>query len=65
MLVLFGSFILSEIVLYYRETGALCAMKEVELLHDDPKSAECIKQLEQVISGIYNSQQLIEEICVT
>ena len=32
-----------------RETGALCAMKEVQLLPDDPKSAECIKQLEQVI----------------
>ncbi|PRQ21118.1 putative mitogen-activated protein kinase kinase kinase [Rosa chinensis] len=28
-----------------RETGALCAMKEVELLPDDSKSAECIKQL--------------------
>lgn len=24
-------------------------MKEVELLPDDPKAAECIKQLEQVI----------------
>ncbi|XP_020221328.1 mitogen-activated protein kinase kinase kinase 5 isoform X2 [Cajanus cajan] len=32
-----------------RETGALCAMKEVELLPDDPKCAECIKQLEQEI----------------
>ncbi|XP_050368252.1 mitogen-activated protein kinase kinase kinase 5 [Argentina anserina] len=32
-----------------RETGALCAMKEVELLPDDPKSAECIKQLQQEI----------------
>ena len=32
-----------------RETGALCAMKEVEMFPDDPKSAECIKQLEQVI----------------
>ncbi|CAL0312793.1 unnamed protein product [Lupinus luteus] len=32
-----------------RETGALCAMKEVELYPDDPKSAECIKQLEQEI----------------
>ncbi|KAA8531737.1 hypothetical protein F0562_006546 [Nyssa sinensis] len=31
------------------ETGALCAMKEVELYPDDPKSAECIKQLEQEI----------------
>lgn len=32
----------------YRETGALCAMKEVELVPDDPKSTECIRQLEQV-----------------
>ncbi|MCD7469125.1 hypothetical protein HAX54_007942 [Datura stramonium] len=32
-----------------RETGALCAMKEVDLTPDDPKSAECIKQLEQEI----------------
>ncbi|XP_024976562.1 mitogen-activated protein kinase kinase kinase 5 [Cynara cardunculus var. scolymus] len=32
-----------------RETGALCAMKEVQLLPDDPKAAECIKQLEQEI----------------
>ncbi|KAF4380759.1 hypothetical protein F8388_017113 [Cannabis sativa] len=32
-----------------RETGALCAMKEVELFPDDPKSAESIKQLEQEI----------------
>ncbi|KAK9165275.1 hypothetical protein Scep_000466 [Stephania cephalantha] len=31
------------------ETGALCAMKEVNLIPDDPKSAECIKQLEQEI----------------
>lgn len=36
-----------------RETGALCAMKEVQLLPDDPKSAECIKQLEQVLSSSY------------
>ncbi|XP_059653741.1 mitogen-activated protein kinase kinase kinase 5-like [Cornus florida] len=32
-----------------RETGALCAMKEVEILQDDPKSAECITQLQQEI----------------
>ncbi|KAL4291073.1 hypothetical protein GQ457_14G003670 [Hibiscus cannabinus] len=32
-----------------RRTGALCAMKEVEIFPDDPKSAECIKQLEQEI----------------
>ncbi|KAG5040123.1 hypothetical protein JHK85_012599 [Glycine max] len=36
-----------------RETGALCAMKEVELFPDDPKSAECIKQLEQVEDRFY------------
>ncbi|CAA6653439.1 unnamed protein product [Spirodela intermedia] len=32
-----------------RHTGALCAMKEVNLIPDDYKSAECIKQLEQEI----------------
>ncbi|KDP38401.1 hypothetical protein JCGZ_04326 [Jatropha curcas] len=32
-----------------RETGALCAMKEVDIIPDDSKSAECIKQLEQEI----------------
>ncbi|KAJ6335160.1 hypothetical protein OIU78_011908 [Salix suchowensis] len=32
-----------------RETGALCAMKEVNIIPEDPKSAECIKQLEQEI----------------
>ncbi|CAK7347605.1 unnamed protein product [Dovyalis caffra] len=32
-----------------RVTGALCAMKEVNIVPDDPKSAECIKQLEQEI----------------
>ncbi|XP_065630905.1 RPW8-like protein 1 [Quercus suber] len=32
-----------------RETGALCAMKEIELFPDEPKSAECIKQLQQEI----------------
>ncbi|PSR99735.1 Mitogen-activated protein kinase kinase kinase [Actinidia chinensis var. chinensis] len=31
------------------ETGALCAMKEVDIIGDDPKSAECIRQLEQEI----------------
>ncbi|XP_022961725.1 mitogen-activated protein kinase kinase kinase 5-like [Cucurbita moschata] len=31
------------------ETGALCAMKEVDLIPDDPKCAESIKQLEQEI----------------
>lgn len=32
-----------------RETGASCAMKEVDLFPDDPKSADSIKQLEQVL----------------
>ncbi|XP_068313206.1 mitogen-activated protein kinase kinase kinase 5-like [Pyrus communis] len=32
-----------------RETGALCAMKEVDVIPDDPKAAECIRQLEQEI----------------
>ncbi|XP_050272971.1 uncharacterized protein LOC126716067 [Quercus robur] len=32
-----------------RETGALCAMKEVDLIPDDPKSAECLRQSEQEI----------------
>ncbi|KAK7367509.1 hypothetical protein VNO80_09521 [Phaseolus coccineus] len=32
-----------------RKTGALCAMKEAEVFSDDPKSAECIRQLEQEI----------------
>ncbi|CAA2978100.1 mitogen-activated kinase kinase kinase 5-like isoform X2 [Olea europaea subsp. europaea] len=37
-----------------RETGALCAMKEVEILPDDPKSAECMRQLEQEIKVLSN-----------
>ncbi|CAL1396163.1 unnamed protein product [Linum trigynum] len=32
-----------------RDTGALCAIKEVDIIPDDPKSAECVKQLEQEI----------------
>ncbi|KAJ0980295.1 hypothetical protein J5N97_008550 [Dioscorea zingiberensis] len=32
-----------------RQTGALCAMKEVNIIPDDSKSAECLKQLEQEI----------------
>ena len=38
------------IILSNRETGASCAMKEVSLIPDDPKSAECMKQLDQVLS---------------
>ena len=32
-----------------KETGALCAMKEVDIVPDDPISVECIKQSEQEI----------------
>ncbi|KAF0926087.1 hypothetical protein E2562_021801 [Oryza meyeriana var. granulata] len=32
-----------------RQTGALCAMKEVNIIPDDAKSVECLKQLEQEI----------------
>ncbi|XP_051124023.1 mitogen-activated protein kinase kinase kinase 5-like [Andrographis paniculata] len=31
----------------HRETGATCAVKEVEVVPDDPKCAESVKQLEQ------------------
>ncbi|KAG4973251.1 hypothetical protein JHK85_030813 [Glycine max] len=39
-----------------RKTGALCAMKEAEIFSDDPKSAECIKQLEQEIKVLSHLQ---------
>ncbi|CAA6657785.1 unnamed protein product [Spirodela intermedia] len=39
----------SDWVFINRHTGASCAMKEVNLVPDDPKSAESIKQLEQEI----------------
>ncbi|XP_022879928.1 mitogen-activated protein kinase kinase kinase 5-like isoform X2 [Olea europaea var. sylvestris] len=39
----------SVYVATHRETGATCAMKEVEMVPDDPKCAECMKQLEQVL----------------
>ncbi|XP_076939908.1 mitogen-activated protein kinase kinase kinase 5-like [Bidens hawaiensis] len=32
-----------------RETGSLCAMKVVDIIPDDPKSSECLRQLEQEI----------------
>ncbi|KAG9133376.1 hypothetical protein Leryth_021688, partial [Lithospermum erythrorhizon] len=37
-----------------RETGALCAMKVVEMLPNDSNLAECIKQLEQEIKVLSN-----------
>lgn len=37
------------VVSSYSEDGAMCAMKEVDVIPFDSKSAECIKQLEQVI----------------
>uniref|UniRef100_A0A2P2LPC1 mitogen-activated protein kinase kinase kinase n=1 Tax=Rhizophora mucronata TaxID=61149 RepID=A0A2P2LPC1_RHIMU len=37
-----------------RETGALCAMKEVCVVPDDPQAAECIRQLEQEIRVLRN-----------
>jgi hypothetical protein len=33
-----------------RNTGALCAMKEVNIIPDDAKSVESLKQLEQVVT---------------
>ncbi|KAL9245769.1 hypothetical protein vseg_019383 [Gypsophila vaccaria] len=39
-----------------RETGALCAMKEVELCADDPKALECMRQLEQEIKVLSHLQ---------
>ncbi|KAK6940368.1 Protein kinase domain [Dillenia turbinata] len=42
-----------------RETGALCAMKEVELSPDDSKSAECIKQPEQLFFFLRSSVRLV------
>ncbi|XP_016472092.1 mitogen-activated protein kinase kinase kinase 5 isoform X1 [Nicotiana tabacum] len=58
-----------------RETGALCAMKEVDLNPDDPKSAECIKQLEQEIRVLrqlkhpnivqyYGSETMEDTFCI-
>eukprot|EP00262_Sarcandra_glabra_P018011 TRINITY_DN6348_c0_g1_i2.p1 TRINITY_DN6348_c0_g1~~TRINITY_DN6348_c0_g1_i2.p1 ORF type:complete len:484 (-),score=89.09 TRINITY_DN6348_c0_g1_i2:750-2048(-) len=41
-----------------RQTGALCAMKEVYLIPDDPKSAESMKQLEQEIKVLSQLKHL-------
>ncbi|XP_072955684.1 mitogen-activated protein kinase kinase kinase 5-like isoform X1 [Typha angustifolia] len=45
-----------------RHTGALCAMKEVNIIPDDPKSAECIKQLEQEIKFLsqFKHQNIVQ-----
>ncbi|KAI3758987.1 hypothetical protein L6452_06560 [Arctium lappa] len=37
-----------------RETGRLCALKEVDVIPDDTKSSECIRQLEQEIKVLRN-----------
>ncbi|XP_076918486.1 mitogen-activated protein kinase kinase kinase 5-like isoform X2 [Bidens hawaiensis] len=37
-----------------RETGSLCAMKVVDIIPDDPKSSECLRQLEQEIKVLQN-----------
>jgi hypothetical protein len=37
-----------EIGKYFRHTGALCAMKEVNIIPEDAKSIESLKQLQQV-----------------
>nr|XP_043616852.1 mitogen-activated protein kinase kinase kinase 5-like isoform X2 [Erigeron canadensis] len=37
-----------------RETGSLCALKEVDVICDDPKSSECVRQLEQEIRVLKN-----------
>uniref|UniRef100_A0A5B7BNT4 mitogen-activated protein kinase kinase kinase n=1 Tax=Davidia involucrata TaxID=16924 RepID=A0A5B7BNT4_DAVIN len=58
-----------------RETGALCAMKEVNLIRDDTKSAECINQLEQEIKVLqhlkhpnivqyYGSEVVEDRFCI-
>ncbi|RWW30251.1 hypothetical protein GW17_00005177 [Ensete ventricosum] len=40
-------------IFFDRHTGALCAMKEVNIIPDDVKSAECIRQLEQIDDQLY------------
>ncbi|KAF7829732.1 mitogen-activated protein kinase kinase kinase 5-like isoform X1 [Senna tora] len=57
------------------ETGASCAMKEVDLIPDDPKSAEFLKQLEQEIKILrqlhhpnivqyYGSEIIGDHLCI-
>ncbi|GAU36142.1 hypothetical protein TSUD_316710 [Trifolium subterraneum] len=57
------------------ETGASCAMKEVDLFPDDPKSADCMKQLDQEIRILgqlhhpnivqyYGSEIVGDQLCI-
>ncbi|KAL5074813.1 hypothetical protein RYX36_013797 [Vicia faba] len=57
------------------ETGASCALKEVDLFPDDPKSADCIKQLDQEIRILgqlnhpnivqyYGSEEVGDRLCI-
>ncbi|KAL8058855.1 hypothetical protein ABFX02_03G048400 [Erythranthe guttata] len=59
----------------HRETGATCAVKEVEMIPDDPKCNECIKQLEQEIKFLrelkhpnivqyYGSEIIDDRFCI-
>ncbi|RZR72821.1 hypothetical protein BHM03_00017463 [Ensete ventricosum] len=45
-------------IFFDRHTGALCAMKEVNIIPDDVKSAECIRQLEQQLIWFLYIDQL-------
>lgn len=65
----------SVYVATHRETGATCAMKEVEMVPDDPKCAECMKQLEQEIRLLgelkhpnivqyYGSEKIEDRFCI-
>ncbi|KAG9147105.1 hypothetical protein Leryth_005341 [Lithospermum erythrorhizon] len=65
----------SVYVATHRETGALCALKEVDLILDDPKCVECIKQLEQEIKVLrqlkhpnivqyYGSEIIEDRFCI-
>ncbi|WVY91316.1 hypothetical protein V8G54_036830 [Vigna mungo] len=49
----FGSLLMCITTLPNRENGASCAMKEINLIPDDPTSAECMKQLDQVGNHLY------------
>ncbi|XP_073123336.1 mitogen-activated protein kinase kinase kinase 5-like isoform X2 [Henckelia pumila] len=57
------------------ETGATCAVKEVEIVPDDPKCAECVKQLEQEIKFLkelkhpnivqyFGSETIDDRLCI-